>query len=110
VAAIATIAAGYAVVAPRITRRLLDTFADRLTTTTQASIDHRLGQLSDRATGSDRLQALASGRSNAEIAASLTLSEATAKSHISRILTKLDLRDRVKAVVHAYETKLVEPS
>jgi DNA-binding NarL/FixJ family response regulator len=108
VAAIRTVAAGDAVVAPRVTRRLLDTFAQRMPTTTQLARDQRLAQLTDRER--DVLQALALGQSNQEIAASLVLSEATVKSHISRILTKLNLRDRVQAVIFAYETKLVEPS
>src|SRR5215471_9062240 len=108
VAAIRTVAAGNAVVAPRVTRRLLDTFAQRLPTATQASRHKQLAQLTDRER--DVLQALALGQSNQEIATSLVLSEATVKSHISRILTKLDLRDRVQAVIFAYETKLVEPT
>jgi DNA-binding NarL/FixJ family response regulator len=108
VAAIRTVAAGDAVVAPRVTRRLLDTFARRMPTATQAARDQRLAQLTDRER--EVLQALAVGQSNQEIAASLVLSEATVKSHVSRILTKLDLRDRVQAVIFAYETKLVEPS
>lgn len=108
VAAIRTVAAGDAVVAPRVTRRLLDTFAQRMPTATQASRDERLAQLTDRER--EVLQALAVGQSNQEIAASLVLSEATVKTHISRILTKLDLRDRVQAVIFAYETRLVEPS
>jgi DNA-binding NarL/FixJ family response regulator len=108
VAAIRTVAAGDAVVAPRVTRRLLDTFAQRMPTTAQMARDERLAQLTDRER--DVLQALALGQSNQEIAASLVLSEATVKTHISRILTKLALRDRVQAVIFAYETKLVEPS
>jgi DNA-binding NarL/FixJ family response regulator len=108
VAAIRTVAAGDAVVAPRATRRLLDTFARRMPTATQAARDQRLAQLTDRER--EVLQALAVGQSNQEIAASLVLSEATVKSHISRILAKLELRDRVQAVIFAYETKLVEPS
>jgi DNA-binding NarL/FixJ family response regulator len=107
IAAIRTVAAGDAVVAPRMTRRLLDTFAQRMPTTTQATRDVRLAQLTDRER--EVLQAIAVGRSNQEIAAELSLSEATVKSHVSRILTKLELRDRVQAVIFAYETKLVEP-
>jgi DNA-binding NarL/FixJ family response regulator len=108
VAAIRTVAAGDAVVAPRVTRRLLDTFAARMPTSTQAARAQRLGLLTDRER--EVLQALALGQSNHEIAQSLVLSEATVKSHISRILAKLDLRDRVQAVIFAYEARLVEPS
>jgi DNA-binding NarL/FixJ family response regulator len=107
VAAIRTVAAGDAVVAPRVTRRLLETFARHIPTATQTSRDRRLAQLTDRER--DVLHALALGQSNQEIAASLVLSEATVKTHISRILTKLELRDRVQAVIFAYETKLIEP-
>jgi DNA-binding NarL/FixJ family response regulator len=108
VAAIRTVAAGDAVVAPRVTRRLLDTFAQRIPTTTQLARDERLGQLTERER--DVLQAIALGQSNHEIAAFLCVSEATVKSHVSRILAKLELRDRVQAVIFAYETRLVEPS
>jgi len=107
IAAIRTVAAGDAVVAPRVTRRLLETFAQRMPTATQATRDVRLAQLTDRER--EVLQAIAVGRSNQEIASALVLSEATVKSHVSRILTKLELRDRVQAVIFAYETKLVEP-
>ena len=108
VAAIRTVAAGDAVVAPRVTRRLLDTFAQRMPTATQAARDQRLAQLTDRER--DVLQAIALGQSNQEIAATLCLSEATVKTHVSRILAKLGLRDRVQAVIFAYETRLIEPS
>jgi DNA-binding NarL/FixJ family response regulator len=108
VAAIRTIAAGDAVVAPRVTRRLLDTFAQRMPTGAEVARDERLAQLTDRER--DVLRALALGQSNQEIAVSLSVSEATVKTHISRILAKLDLRDRVQAVIFAYETRLVEPS
>lgn len=106
VAAIRTVAAGDAVVAPRVTRRLLDTFAQHLPTATQAARDQRLAQLTEREL--DVLQAIALGQSNQEIAASLFLSEATVKSHVSRILAKLGLRDRVQAVIFAYQARLVE--
>ena len=108
VAAIRTVAAGDAVVAPRVTRRLLDTFAQRMPTATQAARDQRLAQLTDRER--DVLQAIALGQSNQEIAATLCLSEATVKTHVSRILAKLGLRDRVQAVIFAYETRSIEPS
>jgi DNA-binding NarL/FixJ family response regulator len=111
--AVRTVAAGDAVVAPRITRRLLETFAHQLPTAGEpgpggTAEDPRLAQLTPRER--DVLIELAHGRSNAEIAKSLVLSEATVKTHVSRILPKLGLRDRVQAVVFAYETRLIRPS
>ncbi|WP_433476416.1 response regulator [Spirillospora sp. CA-142024] len=99
-AAIRCVAAGDAVVAPRITRRLLDTFAHQLPGTEKA--DPRLERLTIRER--EVLTEIARGRSNTEIAASLHLAEATVKTHLTRILVKLELRDRVQAVVFAYET------
>ena len=107
VAAIRSVAAGDAVVAPRVTRRLLDAFAQRLPTVAQAARVERLAHLTDRER--DVLQAIALGQSNHEIAGSLCLSDATVKTHVSRILAKLGLRDRVQAVIFAYEARLVEP-
>ena len=104
VSAIRSVAAGDAVVSPKVTKRLLARFVDQTTSTTDASI-------LDTLTGRERevLVHLATGLSNAEIAAALHLSEATIKTHIGRILTKLAVRDRVQAVVVAYETGLVRP-
>ncbi|MFI8565968.1 response regulator [Rhodococcus sp. NPDC078407] len=104
VSAIRSVAAGDAVVSPKVTKRLLARFVDQTTSTTDASI-------LDTLTGRERevLVHLATGLSNAEIAAALHLSEATIKTHIGRILTKLGVRDRVQAVVVAYETGLVRP-
>jgi DNA-binding NarL/FixJ family response regulator len=110
VAAIRTVASGDAVVSPRITRRLLDKYARQLTTTSADGAARDRGEIS---TLTDRerevLMAIADGLSNAEIAARLFVSEATVKSHVGRILAKLGLRDRVQAVVFAYETGLVQP-
>ena len=108
-AAIRAVAAGDAVVAPRVTRRLLDTFSHHLPTTPGVPPrDHpRLAELTERE--HDVLLELAAGRTNAEIAAQLVVSDATAKTHVSRILAKLDLRDRVQAVILAYEIGLVRP-
>lgn len=109
VAGIRTVASGDAVVAPRVTRRLLETFAGQLPASSSPSEpDTRLDSLTDRER--DVLGALALGRTNLEIAAALHLSEATVKTHVSRILNKLGLRDRVQAVIFAYETRLVLPS
>ena len=109
VAAIRTVASGDAVVAPRVTRRLLETFAERLPLPRgEAEPDTRLSTLTERER--EVLGSLALGHSNLEIAAALHLSEATVKTHVSRILAKLDLRDRVQAVVFAYETRLVRPA
>ncbi|MEV7393473.1 MULTISPECIES: response regulator transcription factor [unclassified Streptomyces] len=108
-AAIRSVAAGDAVVAPRITRLLLENFAHRLPTGSGdgAFGDNRL----DRITARERevLTQVGLGLSNSEIAETLHLAEATVKTHISRILLKLELRDRVQAVVFAYETRLVRP-
>jgi DNA-binding NarL/FixJ family response regulator len=108
ISAIRTVAAGEAVLAPTATRRLIDQFAPLLPDPDrQDDRDTVLGKLTDR----ERtvFAQLATGRSNREIAAELHLSEGTVKIHVGRILTKLDLRDRVQAVVLAYETGLVTP-
>jgi DNA-binding NarL/FixJ family response regulator len=104
-AAIRVVASGDSVGAPRITRRLLDRFADQLGAGPRT--DPRLSQLTERE--HDVLLLVAQGLSNAEIGARLHVAEATVKTHVGKILTKLDLRDRVQAVVLAYETGLVTP-
>ncbi|MEU6110843.1 response regulator [Streptomyces albidoflavus] len=103
--AIRSVHSGDAVVAPSTTRRLLDRFAPMLP---DASAAPRHAGL-DRLTGRERevMILVAQGLSNGEIAAHLVLSEATVKTHVGRILTKLGLRDRVQVVVLAYETGLV---
>jgi DNA-binding NarL/FixJ family response regulator len=106
VGAIRTVASGEAVVSPRILRRLLDRFASRLPDpsagppTTLASLTDREQQV---------LVQMARGLSNAEIARELFVSETTVKTHVGHVLTKLGLRDRVQAVVLAYESGLVRP-
>ncbi|MGH9018069.1 MAG: response regulator [Acidimicrobiales bacterium] len=114
VAAIRVVASGDAIVAPRITRRLLDMFAPTLPTTDGASpagagADHRsLALLTERER--EVLVAVSDGLSNAEIADRLFISEATVKSHVGHILTKLSLRDRVQAVVFAFQIGLAPPA
>ncbi len=103
--AIRTVAEGDAVVAPRITRRLLDRFAGQFVPA-QPEPAH-LAELTARER--EVLLLVAQGLTNAEIGDRLTISEATVKAHVGRILTKLDLRDRVQIVVMAYETGLVKP-
>jgi DNA-binding NarL/FixJ family response regulator len=108
--AIRAVASGDAVVAPSVTRRLLDAVADRLPDTgdpSDSTPDSRLAKLTERER--EVLLKVASGLSNAEIADELTLSEATVKTHVGRILNKLGLRDRVQAVVLAYQIGLVRP-
>jgi DNA-binding NarL/FixJ family response regulator len=110
--AIRAVAAGDAVVAPQVTRRLLDAFAHWLPDDADGppraeADDPRLEELTARER--EVLLELASGRTNAEIAERLVLSEATVKTHVGRILAKLDLRDRVQAVILAYELGLVRP-
>ena len=106
VSAIRVVASGGALLAPSVTRRLLDTFAQRLSrpdpTTARA-----VGTLTERER--EVLHLLGRGLSNAEIAGHLVLGEATVKTHVSRVLMKLDLRDRVQAVILAYEAGLVRP-
>jgi DNA-binding NarL/FixJ family response regulator len=108
--AIRAVAAGDAVVAPRVTRRLLSTYAHRLpaTPTGPAAASEPRAQLTAREDEVMRLIAL--GLSNAEIAERLVVSEATVKTHVGRVLSKLELRDRVQIVVFAYESGLVTPS
>jgi DNA-binding NarL/FixJ family response regulator len=106
--AIRTVAAGEAVLAPSATRRLIDQFAPLLPDPDrQDDRDTVLSKLTDR----ERtvFAQLATGRSNREIATELHLSEGTVKIHVGRILTKLGLRDRVQAVVLAYESGLITP-
>ncbi|WP_082812890.1 response regulator [Cellulomonas timonensis] len=110
VAAIRAVSTGDAVVSPRVTRRMLEMFSDRLPDGRAkdggaADADPRLAQLTTRE--SEVLRTVAEGMSNAEIAERLFLSEATVKTHVGRILSKLQVRDRVQAVVLAYETGLV---
>jgi DNA-binding NarL/FixJ family response regulator len=104
-AAIRAVAGGDAVVAPRITRRLLDRFAPQLAA--RGPDRSVLAQLTDRER--EVVLLVAEGLSNLEISARLVVAEATVKTHVGRILTKLGLRDRVQIVVLAYETGLVRP-
>jgi DNA-binding NarL/FixJ family response regulator len=107
VAAIRLIAAGDALLAPSVTRRLLDRFRDRLPGPSDAARHDRLRELTDREL--EVLGLIARGLSNREIAATLGLSEPTVKTHVSHVLDKLELRDRAQAVVLAYEVGLVRP-
>jgi DNA-binding NarL/FixJ family response regulator len=105
IAAVRLVAAGDALLAPSITRRLIERFARPQASTPNASDE--LAQLTPRER--EVLLLVARGYSNAELAENLVLSEATVKTHVARILSKLGLRDRVQAVVLAYEAGLVTP-
>jgi DNA-binding NarL/FixJ family response regulator len=106
--AIRTVAAGESVLAPTTTRRLIDQFVPLLPDPERASRrDRLLEALTDREREVFRL--LARGQSNREIASGLHLSESTVKIHVGHILAKLSLRDRVQAVVEAYESGLITP-
>jgi DNA-binding NarL/FixJ family response regulator len=104
--AVRIVAAGEGLLAPSVTRRLIEEFASRkrIVATAQPA---RLASLTPRET--DVLRLIARGQSNGEIAENLVVAEQTVKTHIGRILAKLDLRDRAQAVVFAYETGLVVP-
>ena len=107
VAAVRLVRTGDALLAPSITRRLVERFAPQQSDQ-QRPVHADLSELTPREL--EVLQLLARGLSNAELAAQLTLSEATVKTHVARILAKLQLRDRVQAVVLAYETGLAGSS
>jgi DNA-binding NarL/FixJ family response regulator len=104
--AVRVVSAGEALLAPSVTRRLLDRFADALPGEQAKSLP-ALESLTEREL--EVLKLLAGGLSNAELAEQLFLSETTVKTHISSVLRKLELRDRVQAVVLAYEAGLVRP-
>ncbi|MEU2182738.1 response regulator transcription factor [Streptomyces thermolilacinus] len=100
------VAAGEALLAPSVTRRLITEFAKRVESPRAAALA-RVGDLTERET--EVLVLIAQGLSNAEIAAHLVVAESTIKTHVSRVLVKLGLRDRTQAAVFAYEARLVTP-
>jgi DNA-binding NarL/FixJ family response regulator len=104
VRAVRIVAAGEALLAPSITRRVIEDYARH---SAPARRDDRLDHLTEREL--EVLRLLATGKSNSELAAHLYLGEGTIKTHVSHVLGKLGLRDRVQAVVFAYESGLVEP-
>lgn len=103
VRAVRLVAAGESLLAPSVTRRLIEDVVRR--GSPRPALRRRLAELTDREL--DTLRGLARGRSNSEIAAELVVSEHTVKTHVSNVLTKLHLRDRAQAVVFAYESGLV---
>ncbi|KDQ66179.1 LuxR family transcriptional regulator [Streptomyces sp. NTK 937] len=105
--AVRVVAAGDAVLAPNITKRLIAEFS-RVSTAPRTPGGDRAEGLTERET--EVLSLVAQGLSNAEIAGRLVVAEQTVKTHVSRILVKLGLRDRTQAAVHAYETGLVRPT
>lgn len=105
VAGIRAVAAGESLLAPAITKRLIESYVQRKAT---PPADSKLEQLTSRER--EVLGLVARGLSNSEIAAAVVVSETTIKTHVAHILAKLDLRDRVQAVVYAYECGLVHPS
>ncbi len=105
-AAVRVVAAGDALLSPRVTRRLVEEFVQRSVSPPTAS-QHQLDTLTPRET--EVLAAVARGLSNSEIAATLFMSQGTAKTHVSRLLTKLHARDRAQLVMIAYEAGVVAP-
>jgi DNA-binding NarL/FixJ family response regulator len=106
VEAVRAVASGDAVLAPAVTRQLLDQVGRRLPAAVSRTPDG-LANLTDRE--QEVLRMLAVGMSNAEIATALVVSEPTVKTHVSNLLGKLGLRDRVQAVIYAYESGLITP-
>jgi DNA-binding NarL/FixJ family response regulator len=107
-AAVHLVAGGDALLAPAVTRAVIEEFARRPVPTAAPSLPKALGELTPRER--EVFDLLARGLSNPEICAELVVSEATAKTHVARILQKLGLRDRVQAVIYAYENHVVTPS
>jgi DNA-binding NarL/FixJ family response regulator len=107
VTAIQVIASGDALLSPTITKRVIEEFIRRPPSTIEQALPSALGDLTAREL--EVLGFMARGLSNAEIAKDLFVSETTVKTHVARILMKLGLRDRVQAVVYAYESGLVQP-
>ncbi|MFG2640222.1 response regulator [Streptomyces sp. NPDC048370] len=105
--AVRVVASGDALLSPHITKRLIAEFS-RLTATPRTPLKNRIGDLTERET--EVLALIANGLSNAEIATRLVVAEQTVKTHVSRILVKLGLRDRTQAAVYAYDTGLVRPA
>lgn len=104
--AVRVVAAGEALLAPRVTKRLLERFASQRPATSSRAL--LLADLTERE--QEILVLIGRGMSNAEIAAQLFIAEQTVKTHVSRIFTKLGLRDRVQAVILAYDAGIVEPA
>lgn len=102
--AVRVVAAGDALLAPSVTRKVIEGFIER---PAQRSNEKELRRLTERET--EILQLLATGKSNAELATHLFVGEGTIKTHVSNVLTKLGLRDRMQAVIFAYESGLIEP-
>ena len=105
ISAIHTVAGGEALLSPSVTRRVIERMA-REPTAAEAD-GERLGELTERE--AEVLELLARGRTNAEIAERLVIEESTVKTHVKRVLMKLGLRDRVQAVIYAYETGVIRP-
>jgi RNA polymerase sigma factor (sigma-70 family) len=105
IAAIHTVAAGESLLSPSVTRRVIDRMAQQ--PVAGAAFDRRLDELTPRER--EVLEQVARGLSNREIADALVIEESTVKTHVKRILTKLRLRDRVQAVIFAYESGLTRP-
>ncbi|MCS7484617.1 response regulator [Umezawaea endophytica] len=109
-AGIRAVAAGAAVITPALTRRMLDAFADRLGDDLGAPVrkDPRLNSLTSRER--EILVAIGHGLTNGEIAQRFTLSESTVKTHVGRVLAKIGARDRIQAVILAYDLRLTRPN
>jgi DNA-binding NarL/FixJ family response regulator len=106
IAAVHTIAAGDSLLSPSVTRRVIDRMAQQ--PTPELADQAKLDELTPRERGV--LELIARGLSNREIAAALVVEESTIRTHVKRILTKLDLRDRIQAVIFAYETGMNRPA